>query len=139
MTPKMWLQRGLFIEIKINAKLEQIHRLRDMATSITTTLSPDKVIGSNTGDRTAKCIERIVDLEREIDSEIDVLVNIKREISELISQIDDDGIKTLLELRYINMWRWEKIADRMNYSWRSVHYVHNKALDKVCTLLHIEE
>ena len=31
---------------------------------------------------------------------------------------------------------WETVAEKMNYSVRTVKYKHKKALDKVCIVLH---
>ena len=53
-------------------------------------------------------------------------------VTELIEMVDDDTLKTLLTLRYINGKRWEKIADEMHYSYRHILKLHEKALEILC-------
>lgn len=39
--------------------------------------------------------------------------------------------RTLLRLYYISGLTWEQVAEEMNYSWRQVHNIHGKALEKL--------
>ena len=39
--------------------------------------------------------------------------------------------KTLLRLHYIQGLTWELVCVEMNYSWRQVHRIHAKALEKL--------
>lgn len=73
-------------------------------------------------------IVKIIDLEYEIDTDIDRLVDLKREINQAINSVKQPEYNLLLELRYLNYKTWEEIAGIMNYSWRNVHYVHSRAL-----------
>lgn len=73
--------------------------------------------------------------------------NIKKEvaideISRVIDKVDDETLKKLLKLRYLEFKKWEDIMYILNYSRRNVFYAHNKALKEVnkilkdCTVLH---
>lgn len=39
--------------------------------------------------------------------------------------------KTLLRLHYVQGLTWENVCVEMNYSWRQVHRIHAKALEKL--------
>jgi hypothetical protein len=76
MTAKEYLQQYRNADREINAKLDQIHQLRELATKTTTVLTPDK-IQSMTENKTEIIIARIVDLGNEVDELIDECIYLK--------------------------------------------------------------
>jgi DNA-directed RNA polymerase specialized sigma subunit len=73
-------------------------------------------------------ITKMIDLEDEINRDIDILVDLKREIVTLIKQIKNTEYQTLLELRYLCFKSWEQIAIDLGYSSKHVFYIHDKAV-----------
>lgn len=73
-------------------------------------------------------ISKIVDLETEINTEIDKLVEKRKEIESVIRAVEDSTLRTLLEYRYINGKKWEEIALMMGYDYRYILKIHGKAL-----------
>ena len=134
-TAKEYLRQYLNAERAINAKLEQISKLRALATKTTQTLQPDKV-QSSMENKTQKIIAKIVDLENEVDAEIDRLVDIKAQVEAVIRQVPDAAQRILLERRYILGETWEQIAVAMNYTYRNICYLHGKALVAVQKSFH---
>lgn len=51
------------------------------------------------------------------------------EVQERIEQMEDENEKTVLTLRYLRDYNWEKICIALNYSWRQIHYIHSKGLE----------
>lgn len=51
-------------------------------------------------------------------------------LHEQIEQLEDENQKTVLVLRYLRNMTWEEIAEEMLYSYRTVHRIHGKALEK---------
>lgn len=134
MTAKEYLNRYRRLNVYIDCKLEQIAQLRALAARV----SPTRGSGNtgNTSDRVGITVAKIVDLERTIDREIDKLITIREEITDVISTIDDTDIRTLLEYRYINGWSWRRIAAKMHYSEKHVTgYLHRKALHDIQKLI----
>lgn len=130
MNAKEYLNRYRHINSYIDCKLEEIAQLRNKATRLSPTAMFDR--GGNVSDRVGRTAAKIVDLEREIDGEVDKLTEIRDEIANTISQIDDIDIRTVLEYRYINGWNWRRIAAKMQYSEDHVTcYLHRKALCQV--------
>ena len=76
-------------------------------------------------------ISKIVDLETEINTEIDKLVEKRKEIESVIRAVEDSTLRTLLEYRYINGKKWEEIALMMGYDYRWVLRLHGRALELV--------
>ncbi len=130
MTAKEYLNRYRTLNSYIDCKLEEVAHLRDLATRLTPTKMFDH--NGNTTDKVGRTVAKIVDLEREIDREVDELVEMRKEIEETISKIEDERFKTLLTMRYINGYKWEKIALEMHYSYSSItYYLHPRALREV--------
>lgn len=69
--------------------------------------------------------EKYLELESEINSEIDKLFEIKKEIYDLIKQMPYSQHRRILQLRYLCMLSWEQIANITHYekSWvqRGIH------------------
>jgi len=132
MTAKEFLQQYLQAERSINAKLEEISRLRDLATRTTQTLEKDKIfVKTSIGDRTAAIVDKIVDLEREVDDEIDKLQEIRRQVLAVINGVTDTSQRCVLTLRYIHGMRFEEIAVKLNYHYRWVIELHGRGLRAV--------
>ena len=76
-------------------------------------------------------VVKIIDLEREIDRDIDALVNLKREIMRVVNRIESAEYKTILEMRYLQFKKWEQIALLMSTDLRWVYRMHGRALNEV--------
>lgn len=59
------------------------------------------------------------------------LLKEKRTIERKIEALSNANYALLLKYRYLDGCTWEEVAEQMNYSFRSVHYMHNKALNDI--------
>ena len=71
---------------------------------------------------------RLDELERKLQEKHDTAVHLMGEITTSIDAMENATERTLLRLRYICGYTWERIAVELGYSWRQVHYIHGKAL-----------
>jgi DNA-directed RNA polymerase specialized sigma subunit len=132
MKAKEYLSQALWLNQRIDNKLEQLERLKAMAMRVTTNLTQEKVSGGyNERNPMENTIVKIMDLEREVNDEIDKLINLKQEILETISLVDDPMAQLLLEMRYINRRTWGEIAEELGYSDRGIHKIHGRALKEI--------
>ena len=129
MDAKTYLMQVVNIDQLINCKLEQLGRLKALATHTTSTIS-DMPKSHNSNSRLEDTVLKIIELEHSIDAEIDRLVNLKAEASYQISLMQDMRCRLVLEARYINGESWETIAAEMGYSIRNVQNLHGKALQE---------
>ena len=72
--------------------------------------------------------QKIEGLREEIQRDLDSLVAQKQEIMQMIGQLSKPEYQTVLELRYLSLWTWEKIAMNMNYSENYIYELHRAAL-----------
>ena len=80
-------------------------------------------------------ILKIITLQEEINSDIDVLVDLKKEIMTIIKKVENSEYRTLLENRYLSFLSWEKIAVEMKYSIQQVYRKRTEALKKIEKIL----
>ena len=131
MTAKDYLGQAYRLDQRINSKLEQVLSLRDLTTKATATMSDMPGGGSRNVYKMQDIVAKIIDLENEINAEIDHLVDLKREIREVISAVKNLECQTLLELRYLCFKTWEQIAVEMNYSIQHIYRLRDKALTQI--------
>ena len=131
MTTKEYLAQAYRINQRINSKLEQIVSLRELATKATSTLSDTPPSGSRNAHSMEGIIVKMMELENEINADIDVLIDLKKEIMSIIKKINNPEQQTLLELRYLCFKTWEQIAVDMGYSIQNAYKVHDRALENI--------
>lgn len=134
MTTKEYLAQAYRIDQRINSKLEQIVSLRELATKATSTLSDTPPSGTRNVHSMEGIIVKMMELENEINADIDVLVDLKKEIMSIIKKINNPEQQTLLELRYLCFKTWEQIAVDMGYSIQNAYKVHDRAIENIVIL-----
>ena len=143
MKAKEYLSQAYRLDQRIDAKIEQVMSLRNLAAKATSTLSEVAPSGTRNIHRMEDIIMRIIDLENEINADIDALVALKREIVSTIKSVPNLEYQILLELRYLCFKPWEQIAVEMGYGIDNVFRLHQKALKDLevgekCTVKSIE-
>ena len=136
MTAKEYLNQALYLDNRINAKLEQVRSLRELAKRATSTLSDMPRDTQRNIHRMENTICKMLDLENEVNSDIDRLIGLKREIMDTVNMVENPTYRMLLELRYLCFKAWDDIAATMNYDRRYILKVHGKALIEVDTKRH---
>lgn len=128
MTAKEYLNQVRVLDMLINAKQSELYSLKLMATSISSPVISEKV--QSGGENNAmRIIDKIVDLQNEINLEIDKLVTLKSEIREKIGNVYNQKFITLLTDKYINGFTLEQIAERMDISYTTICKLHGEALE----------
>ena len=123
-----FLFQARHIDVQINSKLEELYSLKAMAEKVTTTYQSDMVDGSRDVHKREGIICKIIDLQNEINSDIDQLVDLKISIRQIIESLPDMEGRTVLNLRYVRLLKWQEVADTMGYSLRRVHNFHDRAI-----------
>ena len=128
MTAKEYLSQARLLDARINAKIQQVAALNDLATHATATLTGMPRNPNRSESRMAEAVVKIVDLQNEINHDIDELVDLKREITRRVKSIPNAEYQLLLEKRYLCFMPWEKIAVDMGYSIQHIYRLHDWAL-----------
>ena len=127
MTTKAYLGQARFLDMRIKSKIQQIESLNDLATSCTAALS-DMPRNPNKGrSRVEDCVMKIMEVQESLQTDIDRLVELKKEIMATIHAVEDVELQTLLEKRYLCFMNWDRIAEELHYSRRWVLSRHERA------------
>lgn len=119
----------------INSKLEELARLKALATKITSTLKQEAVSGGGAGDRLGDTVVKIADMQNEINNAIDAYVEKKKEVTRIIEQVKNPDQLSVLVKCYILHETLEQVACDMGYSYRNVCYIHGRALQAVAEIM----
>ncbi|OQB13006.1 MAG: hypothetical protein BWY15_01970 [Firmicutes bacterium ADurb.Bin193] len=136
MTSKEFLNQAYRIDERINSKIEQVRSLRDLATKATSVLSLVPNSGTRNVHRMEDIIAKMADIEAEVNSDVEHLLEIKRIVREIINDVDNVTYRTILELRYLCFKTWDEIAATMYYDYRYLLKIHDRALKAVDTKRH---
>ena len=131
MTAKEYLNQAYWLDRRIDSKLEQLSALKEMATKTTSIMSDDVVSHTRNVHSMQDVIAKIIDMQTEINADIDRLVDLKRDIMQVVKTVGNPELQTLLELRYLCFKDWPDIACAMHCSESNVYKVHSRALQAV--------
>lgn len=76
-------------------------------------------------------IAKLVDLQAEYNRQWDAAIDRRIKIEAAIDTLDDPTERMLLIYKYIDGLKWEDVCDKMHYSWRQIHRLHARALQKM--------
>lgn len=108
------------IDARIDVKLAEVQRLWDRATKVNQVLTAVKVSSSGGGGSMSEAVDRIVDLEQEINAEVDRLVDYKRKVQKVLDKMENPDYVKVVYKRYFERKPWEVIAGEMNMCTRNV-------------------
>lgn len=126
-----YLKRYITLDREIDRKLEEVTRWRSKLTRVTPIHTNEPKGGGSIRGKTEDIIAKIVDLEAEMNADIDMLVELKQSIENIIAVVEDDRERLLLQYRYLDGRTFEWIAAEMHYSWRQIHYIHVRGLKQI--------
>ena len=127
MTAKEYLRSIKYLDSAINAKQAELDRLkRDMCSIRDVSYDSDKVQGGITDSM--KIVDKIIDLNNVINSEINRLVDLKAEAHAKIEKVCNEKFISLLTDIYINGYTLEQVAERMDKSYETIRGWHGEAL-----------
>ena len=129
MTAKEYLRQAYRLDQKINSDLEEVAALREMAGTVPSPQLGERVQTSRKGDAPfVRCLEKIMALEEKINAEIDLLVDLKKEIRTVITTVEDTDERMVLKYRYVHNYTWEQIGNELHADARTVRRWHGAAL-----------
>ncbi len=128
MKAEEFLAQAYRLDQQIQSKVDQLSRLRACSSGAGLRYGSVKVQSSGPVSMVENAVLRIMEEERAINEEIDRLVETKRQIREVISQVEDVTCRLLLEKRNLLFETWPKICMDMNMSLRWAQTRHRDAV-----------
>lgn len=131
---QVYLERVDKLNVMIENKMAEVAQWRSVALGITTNSEGERVQSSGSQQKMADAIDRVVDLQAEINEMIDKLIDTKQEIIRTIEQLNATEYD-VLHKRYIQGMTFDEIgaAKKKSKSWATT--VHGRALQNLKIIL----
>ena len=117
------------IEKIIEDKKEQLVNLKAMAMGIPS-IKPKIKVQESTSNKSMAIVAEAVDLEREIEKDIIKLIKMRKKAYYMLDKLSGTE-RRLMELRYVNGYKWRVIAEKLSYSLQHVHRIHKRILARL--------
>lgn len=131
MDTKEYLNSVRKLDLQIKNKLIERQQWQDIALGITANMDGERVQSSGSQSKMSDAIVKIVDMEAEIDSLVDRLIDTKKDVIQTIEQLTSPLQYDVLHLHYIQFLTLQAIADKYGMSYDSVKQAHKRAVKNV--------
>jgi DNA-directed RNA polymerase specialized sigma subunit len=138
MNAKEFLKRVRKIDRLIENKLIEIRQWKELAENTTTDMSGERVQSTHNPHKIADAIGKYIDIEAELAADIESLKAAKKDVLEVIEQLDALEYDVLHKI-YVQYLDFTDVADRhkMSYSWATT--IHGQAVKHVQDILNRRE
>ena len=115
----------------IDSKNRQLAQLKRYCTTIKSfDYSKEKTNGGKKQDF-SDTVDKIIDLENEINKDIDDLIDKKIKMNDFIKSVLSGNEYAVIQMRYFEELNWLEIAIKLNYTEINIYKIHGKALFKL--------
>ena len=128
MTAKDYLKQVGRMNKEIENKAEEIQKLKDMATRITSSTDKERVQSNSSQDKLGDAVAEIIDLENELQEIVTRNLEKRRLITRQIEELNDDMFYDILYKRYILGKQFHVIATEMDYGMDNIFRLHKRAI-----------
>lgn len=130
MDTKSYLQQISRLDRMVKNKLSELAELKTMALGVGALNDGERVQTSGDKDRLGNAVARIVDMEKEIDELVDQFVDLKKDILQMLSMLENQKHKQILFKKYFEYKSIYTIADELGMSDRGCKKAHKRALEE---------
>ena len=130
MDVRAFLSQIRHLDLLIDTQINQMNQIRNRMEYVSPAFG-ERVQGTRDPDKFTSGVAKIIELEKVIDADIDVLVDMKLQAREMIESLDNVIDKVVLYKHYFEGKTFEDIASEVYYSSRWVKKVHDDAIDKL--------
>lgn len=129
---KEWLSRAYHMDRRLRAKMRRAESLANLATKASSIGDGVPVSGGGyMTSRLESIAVRLADLGTEIEKDADDMRRMVEETRSAISTVGDQTLVDILEMRYIDMMKWEEISAMMGLSVDYTYQLHRRALEMI--------
>ena len=119
---QLFLEQPERLDKAIKNKLIEKQQWKDIALGITANMDGERVQSTGSKNKMADAVMKCVDMEAEIDRLIDILIDTKKDVIQVIEELHSAVEYDVLHQRYIQYKTLEEIADDYgrDYGWAKV-------------------
>ena len=128
---QVFLEQVELLDSVIRNKLIEKEQWRGIALGITAHMDGERVQSSGAKSKMADAVAKCVDIEAEIDSLIDRLIDTKKEVIQTIEKLSSPMEYNIMHMRYIQYIPLKDIADEMGTRYTNITTIHGRALKNI--------
>ena len=125
------LKGVMYAQRTLEGELDKLQELRCIAQKVTPAYSQSPGGGSGNAQKLENSIAKIIAQEKIIAECCNELCAQLAEVRALVALLPMGPMRLVMQRRYLNYQKWERIATELHYSWQNVHRLHSKALDYI--------
>ena len=128
-----WLSQGKKLDQHINYQLQALKMRRESICGPGSSWTMGNRVQTSIPEeaRFARALERVADMEEDINRQIDQLADLRKQIEQAIDQVSPDYCRLTLRYRYLLGKSWPDIAEDMNASKTTVKHWHQLGIQQV--------
>lgn len=132
MTVKEYLSQAYLLDLRIKSDSLECEELRTMAQTISSPGFEEHYNATkNTDAPYIKTLEKLMDMENRVMQEMSLLLELRKQIWEVINSVEKPEYQMVLKHRYIHNYSWPRIGDLVGADTTTVQRWHNKAIAKL--------
>ena len=133
MDAKEYLHQAYRLDERIDLDMAELERLRQMSVSVASPQFGERVPGTRDNSDAAfvRCLEKIQELEDEVNEEVELMIALREQIQETINGIDNVDERMILWYRYLHNMSWTQIGNRIHVGSSTVRRWHDSALEEI--------
>ena len=132
MTSKAYLDQAYRLEKRIRLDKEELEDLRTLAASVGSPGFEEHYNPNHASEAPfVKTLERIWEMEKKVNDELCLFLQLKGEIQSVINQLDNMDERLVLTYKYLKNYTWMRIGDELAADERTIRRWHSRALSHV--------
>lgn len=128
---KLYLNQAFFLDKQINSLIKVKEENISIAQRCTANYDSIGSTNASKTNRQENIYIKIADQSKQIDEQIDKLVNIRNEIEQLINTVSDTDGQSILRMRYLAYMSMSDIADIMGCTRTTIYRKYNKSIEEL--------
>lgn len=132
MTAKEYLSQAHLLDQRIEVEVRQAEALHRLAYGLGSPALDERVqAGQRNEAPFERSLDKVMDMETEINRKIDLLVALKAQIQTVIDTVEDYDERMILQYRYLDEFTWSQIGQVQNADRTTLYRRHNRALKHI--------
>jgi len=128
---KLYLNQAFYLDRQVNSLIKVKEETVSLAQRCTANYDSIGTTNASKTNRQENIYIKIADQSKQIDEQIDKLVDIRNEIERLINTVSDTDGQSILRMRYLAYMPMTDIADIMGCDRRTIYRKYNKSIEEL--------
>jgi DNA-directed RNA polymerase specialized sigma24 family protein len=131
-TSKAYLDQAYRLEQRVRLDKEELEDLRTLAASVGSPGFEEHYNPNHASEAPfVKTLERIWEMEKKVNDELCLLLQLKGEMHSVINQLDNMDERLVLTYKYLKNYTWMRIGNELSADERTIRRWHSRALSHV--------